>query len=467
MRPSREAIDEGGLPAGRNAALTALFAAHYRGLVGLARLLVNDRAGAEDVVQDAFLALSRRWGRLRDPAAAHAYLQRSVVNGARSRLRRSYVRQRLHLVPSPDEPSAESAALDRAQVSQMRVLIGALSGRQREVLVLRYYLDLSEAEIAELLGISTGSVARLRAAFREEADLAMAQADVGSAFVEFGARLRKDRHRRAVRAIAACLALLAGITAAIGVTHEVDDRRPVITPPTPDPGGPRLNDPSALPIEPGQEFTGQGRRYFSPGFGPEFSFVESPSRWSVGGPVSAHVGANAISQPHRGALYLVRGDGTRSTQLLTFLIWRNVLDDNFQPSPVPPDIAAWLAANPHLADIRQQSDTVAGLAAVRVDAKLTSFPFHDPPSEYCHPPVQKCLLLADNADQTNPVTDGRYEGRPGPKPAYVELGARVRFWIIPLPNGEQFVIQASAQPADFDPFIADVDRILKSLVIAR
>jgi RNA polymerase sigma-70 factor (sigma-E family) len=158
MRPSREAIDEGGLPAGRNAALTALFAADYRGLVGLARLLVNDRAGAEDVVQDAFLALSRRWGRLRDPVAAHAYLQRSVVNGARSRLRRSYVRQRLHLVPSPDEPSAESAVLDRAQASQMRVLIGALSGRQREVLVLRYYLDLSEAEIAELLGISTGSV---------------------------------------------------------------------------------------------------------------------------------------------------------------------------------------------------------------------------------------------------------------------------------------------------------------------
>ena len=158
MRPSREPIDEGGLPAGRNAALTALFAAHYRGLVGLARLLVNDRAGAEDVVQDAFLALSRRWGRLRNPVAAHAYLQRSVVNGARSRLRRSYVRQRLHLVPSPDEPSAESAVLDRAQASQMHAVIGELSGRQREVLVLRYYLDLSEAEIAGLLGISAGSV---------------------------------------------------------------------------------------------------------------------------------------------------------------------------------------------------------------------------------------------------------------------------------------------------------------------
>jgi RNA polymerase sigma-70 factor (sigma-E family) len=158
LGPSREAIDGGGFPAGRNAALTALFAAHYRGLVGLAGLLVNDQTGAEDVVQDAFLALSRRWGRLRDPVAAHAYLQRSVINGARSRLRRSYVRQRLHLVPAPDEPSAESTVVDRAQVSRMRVLIGELSDRQREVLVLRYYLDMSEAEIAGLLGISAGSV---------------------------------------------------------------------------------------------------------------------------------------------------------------------------------------------------------------------------------------------------------------------------------------------------------------------
>jgi RNA polymerase sigma-70 factor (sigma-E family) len=158
LRASQETIDGGELPAGRNAALTTLFAAHYRRLVGLARLLVNDQAGAEDVVQDAFVALSRRWGKLRDPMAAHAYLQRSVVNGARSRLRRSYVRQRLHMVPSPDEPSAESAVLDRAQVSQMRAVIGELSARQREVLILRYYLDLSEAEIAGLLGISAGSV---------------------------------------------------------------------------------------------------------------------------------------------------------------------------------------------------------------------------------------------------------------------------------------------------------------------
>jgi hypothetical protein len=310
-------------------------------------------------------------------------------------------------------------------------------------------------------------VAHLRAAFQQDADVAMARADVGSAFVEFGARLRRDRHRRAVRAIAACLALLAAVTAAIGVTHELHERRPVITPPTPDPGGPRLNDPRALSIKPGQEFTGGGQRYLSPGFGPEFSFIQPPSPWSVGGPVSLHTGeANAVGRPHRGALYLVRGDSSRSTQLLTFLIWRNVLDDNFQPSPAPPDIAAWLAANPHLADVQRQGDNVAGLAADRVDATVTSIPAHELPQQYCRRPVKKCLLLADNADQTNTVTDGLYN-RPGPKPAYIELGARVRFWIIPLPNGERLVITASAQPADFDPFIVEAGQILKSLVIAR
>jgi hypothetical protein len=144
-----------------------------------------------------------------------------------------------------------------------------------------------------------------------------------------------------------------------------------------------------------------------------------------------------------------------------------VLDDNFQPSPAPPDIAAWLKANPHLADVRRQSDTVAGWAAVRVDARLATIPDHEVPQQYCHPPVTRCLLLADNADRTNPVADGQYEGRPGPKPAYVELGALVRFWIVQLPNGERLVIQASAPPADFDPFIGEVDQILTSLVIAR
>lgn len=157
-RSGRQAVDGERLPPARNAALSALFTANYRRLVGLARLLVDDLPTAEDVVQDAFLALSRRWGSLRDPAAAYVYLQRSVVNGARSRLRRAHIRERFGLLPSADVPSAESTALDHAQVRQLRALIGELSGRQREVLVLRFYLDMSEAEIADLLGVSPGSV---------------------------------------------------------------------------------------------------------------------------------------------------------------------------------------------------------------------------------------------------------------------------------------------------------------------
>jgi hypothetical protein len=98
---------------------------------------------------------------------------------------------------------------------------------------------------------------------------------------------------------------------------------------------------------------------------------------------------------------------------------------------------------------------------------VTSIPAHDTPEAYCQRPVTKCLLLADNADETNRVTDGGYEGRPGPKPAYIELGARVRFWIIPLPNGERLVINAAAQPGEFDPFITEVEQIINSLVIAR
>lgn len=146
------------LPANRDATLTALFVAHHARLVGLARLLVDDLATAEDVVQDAFLALSRTWGGLRDPGAAHAYVQRAVINGARSRLRQTRVRQRLRLLPAPDEPSAEATAMHNAHVGELHALIRQLSGRQRAVLVLRYFLDMSEAEIADHLAISPGSV---------------------------------------------------------------------------------------------------------------------------------------------------------------------------------------------------------------------------------------------------------------------------------------------------------------------
>lgn len=142
----------------RDTALTALFLAHHRRLVGLARLLVDDQQTAEDVVQDAFGQLYRRWPWLRDKGAALPYLQVAVTNGARSALRRRGVRRRADRVDLTDAPSAEQTALGSEERRALRALIAGLPARQREVLVLRYYLDLSEAEIADSLAISKGSV---------------------------------------------------------------------------------------------------------------------------------------------------------------------------------------------------------------------------------------------------------------------------------------------------------------------
>lgn len=138
--------------------VTELFHLHYRRLVGLAVLLVDDRETAEEIVQEAFEGLYRRWRRLRDPLAASAYLNRSVVNGSRSRLRRRAT-ERAHLLPEVGQaPSAESTGVAHVAGQALTNAVAALPRRQREVVVLRYYLDLSEEQIAEWLGVSHGSV---------------------------------------------------------------------------------------------------------------------------------------------------------------------------------------------------------------------------------------------------------------------------------------------------------------------
>jgi RNA polymerase sigma-70 factor (sigma-E family) len=147
--------------AGRAAAVSQLFLAHHRRLVGLASVFVDDRESAEEVVQDAFLALYRRWRLLRDPSAAVAYLNQCVVNGGRQRLRRGRTLSSVvHRLEAPAEliPSAEQSAVVHQDSDRMWQAICALPRRQREVVVLRYYLDQTEAEIAETLGISPGSV---------------------------------------------------------------------------------------------------------------------------------------------------------------------------------------------------------------------------------------------------------------------------------------------------------------------
>jgi len=142
----------------RDDALRDLYQDHYRSLVRLAALLVDDRDTAEDVVQDAFVKLYRSWGRIREPAAAPAYLRSIVCNTARSRLRRRLVAARHRPPPPRDAAAAEDTALLSEDRREVLEALGALSRRQRECLVLRYYLDRSEAEIAATLGISPGSV---------------------------------------------------------------------------------------------------------------------------------------------------------------------------------------------------------------------------------------------------------------------------------------------------------------------
>ncbi|WP_246209949.1 SigE family RNA polymerase sigma factor [Nocardioides piscis] len=142
----------------RQVELAELYAAHRLGLVRLAVLLVDDLASAEDVVQDAFTALARRSGGLRDPSAAVGYLRVSVVNGARSMLRRRRT-VRGYVPPRPLEPEGpEDRAVVAEEHRELLDAVKALAPRQREVLVLRYWSGLSEAEIAHALGISPGTV---------------------------------------------------------------------------------------------------------------------------------------------------------------------------------------------------------------------------------------------------------------------------------------------------------------------
>ena len=139
-------------------AVVELYSQHYRALVRLAALLVRDTQTAEEVVQDSFVAMHEGWQRLRDTEKALAYLRQAVVNRSRSVLRhRTVVDKNLQKAP-PDMPSAEHGALVLLERSAVVAALRHLPDRQREAIVLRYYADLSEAEIATAMGISRGAV---------------------------------------------------------------------------------------------------------------------------------------------------------------------------------------------------------------------------------------------------------------------------------------------------------------------
>jgi RNA polymerase sigma-70 factor (sigma-E family) len=144
------------------AAVSALYAAHALGLTRLALIMTGDRHAAEDIVQEAFCGLHRRWDKLRDPAKALPYVRSAVLNGCRTEYRRSKVaigppggddyEARL-----PPAWSAESAALASEERREVVRALLKLPSRQREALLLRYFLDLSEADTASAMHISRGT----------------------------------------------------------------------------------------------------------------------------------------------------------------------------------------------------------------------------------------------------------------------------------------------------------------------
>lgn len=143
-----------------DSAVAALFASHRLAMVRLALLLVDDVETSEDVVQEAFASLHRRWPSLADREAAVGYLRSCVLNGCRSVLRRR------RTVRRNPQPAAEALTVEAADgrlllAEEHREVIAALQRlprRQREVIVLRYWSELPEAQVAATLGISLGAV---------------------------------------------------------------------------------------------------------------------------------------------------------------------------------------------------------------------------------------------------------------------------------------------------------------------
>lgn len=139
-------------------AVVELYAQQYKSLVRLAAMLVRDTPSAEEVVQEAFIAMHEGWHRLKDSEKALAYLRQAVVNRSRSVLRHRMVVEKNAPKPAPDMPSAEHGALAMLERSAVIAALRELPDRQREALVLRYYADLSEAQIAAAMKITPGAV---------------------------------------------------------------------------------------------------------------------------------------------------------------------------------------------------------------------------------------------------------------------------------------------------------------------
>ena len=144
--------------AGDSRAFEVIFDRHCGPAFSLAYRMCGRRALAEDVVQEAFIRVHSARKRVRDPEKTLAYLRQTVVNLSRSALRRRILGLKLLSKPMPDAASAEEGAYDQLERRDLIKAMKGLQRRQREVLVLRYFADMTEAQVAETLGISLGSV---------------------------------------------------------------------------------------------------------------------------------------------------------------------------------------------------------------------------------------------------------------------------------------------------------------------
>ncbi|MCP2337861.1 SigE family RNA polymerase sigma factor [Actinomadura rupiterrae] len=158
MRPPRTSVQGHEQAGDASAALVSLFREHQLGLTRTALMIVGDRATAEDAVQDAFAEAHRRIDRLTDPDRMLPYIRASVVNRCRSVLRRRRIAFSAARVHEPPVWSAESSVILGEDRREVFLALQRLPRRQREALVLRYYLDLGEAEIADVMGIGRGTV---------------------------------------------------------------------------------------------------------------------------------------------------------------------------------------------------------------------------------------------------------------------------------------------------------------------
>jgi RNA polymerase sigma-70 factor (sigma-E family) len=144
--------------AGTPELLVSLYSAHFTELVRAAALILGRADEAEEIVQEAFVRTLKAWPRLRDVTRAESYLRSTTFNLARSKIRRWVVARRRTLPFQANHPSAEERALVREEHRVVLAGLMRLPKRQRECLVMRYYLDLPVAEVATLLGVSVGSV---------------------------------------------------------------------------------------------------------------------------------------------------------------------------------------------------------------------------------------------------------------------------------------------------------------------